>query len=215
MIEKIKIKPDELLMEIIGFDEDDLAANRAGMLGPNQVVRLIRLSQRARVRGWLAIVFGIAILILILVYSPRIALNGIEECVPVALLFVADLYILVPIGIGTLLASSAQVLDSQMKAVERTEGRVSLDMHKVGGWIRPPADVYIVHLEGRDWTVTREEFLAFKNGDPYALYYGPRSSVVLAAEWLREPPPMDAAADHEAEERLDTQEKPKHGGIGR
>jgi len=40
MESKSKRKPDELLMDAFGFDEDDLAANRAGKLSARQRANL-------------------------------------------------------------------------------------------------------------------------------------------------------------------------------
>lgn len=215
MTEKRKLKPDELLMESIHFDEDDLMANRAGNLGLHQVGRLKRLSVESRIKGWLSIVFGLVVFFPALVLTLSSFSSGIENSIPWLFLMASGMYMFMPIGIVALRAGNAQLLDSRMLTVERTEGRVSLDMQKVGGWIRPSSDVYTICLEGRDWTVTCEVFLAFKNGDPYALYYGPHSNVMLAAEWLREPPPgMDQPADSDEAEWADTQAKPKRGSMG-
>ena len=33
-------------------------------------------------------------------------------------------------------------------------------------------------------SINKDVFLAFKNGDPYAIYYAPYSKTLLSAEWL-------------------------------
>lgn len=216
MTEKRKVKPDELLMDSIGFNEDDLAANRAGKLGPNQVVRLKRLQQNARISAWSANGVGTLLMLGGLILT-IIGFLGAIGLVIVGLMFLAvGMQLFMRNGLWTLQAARAQLLDTQMNTVERIEGRVSLDVQAKGGYMGSSSSEYTVRLEGRDWSVTREVFLAFKNGDPYALYYGPRSGVVLAAEWLREPPPgMDTLDDGDDDEPVDTQEKPKHGGLSR
>ena len=214
MTDKRKLKPDELLMDSIGFDEDDLAANRAGKLGPNQAARLKRLQQNARISGVAANGVGTLLMLGGLILT-IIGFLGAIGLVIVGLMFLAvGMQLFMRNGLWTLRAARAQLLDSQMNAVERIEGRVSLDVQARNGFMGSSSSEYTVRLEGRDWSVTREVFLAFKNGDPYALYYGPRSGVVLAAEWLREPPPgIDTPADDEDKEWVDMQEKAKHGGM--
>jgi hypothetical protein len=216
MIGKAKHKPDELLMDSIGFDEDDLAANRAGKLGHNQAARLKRLQQSARISGGAARGIGLFFVLGGLGLTASGFLGSIGLVI-VGLMFLAlGAQFFLRNGMWTLRAARAQLLDSQMNAVERIEGRVSLDVQTRSGFMGSSSSEYTVRLEGREWSVTREVFLAFKNGDPYALYYGPRSNVLLAAEWLREPPPgMDSPADDEDEERLNAQEKPKHGSLSR
>ncbi len=216
MTDKRKLKPDELLMDSIGFDEDDLEANRAGKLGPNQAARLKRLQQSARISGVVASGIGLFFVLggLALTVSGFLGSIGL---VIVGLMFLAlGAQLFLRNGMWTLRAAKAQLLDSQMNAVERIEGRVSLDVQAKGGFMGSSSSEYTVRLEGRDWSVTREVFLAFKNGDPYALYYGPRSGVVLAAEWLREPPlGLGTPADDEDGGQVDMPEKPKRGGLSR
>jgi hypothetical protein len=212
MTKKRKLKPDELLMASIGFDEADLEANHAGQLGPNQRERLQRMRQTAQVNGSVASGIGL-LLILGGLGLTVIGFLGAIGLVIVGLIFMAGgMQVFLRNGRWILRTGKAQLLDQQEGRVERIEGRVSLDVQTAGG--RGNAAEYTVRLEGRDWSVTREVFLAFKNGDPYALYYAPRSGVVLAAEWLREPPPeMGSPADAEDVEQVDMQEKPKHGSM--
>jgi hypothetical protein len=36
------------------------------------------------------------------------------------------------------------------------------------------------------FAINKPIFLAFKNGDPYRIYYAPHSKTLLSAEWLRD-----------------------------
>ena len=40
-------------------------------------------------------------------------------------------------------------------------------------------------LAASTFVVSKQVFLAFKNGDPYRVYYAPNSKRIVAAEWLR------------------------------
>ncbi|MBN8594323.1 MAG: hypothetical protein J0M33_21380 [Anaerolineae bacterium] len=209
MTEKRKRKPDELLMDSLGFDEDDLAANRAGRLGASQQSRLQRMQKTATTDSTMGIIAGVGVLLLGLVFLVPILQTSIA-CVLLGI---------VPVAIAAFIFGQARrsqrvartdMLDLQNQIVERIEGLVSLDVRERGG-----TTAYAVRLEGWEWIVNREVFLAFKNGDPYALYYTLHSNMLLAAEWLREPPPgMDQPADSDEAEWADTQAKPKRGSMG-
>jgi Flp pilus assembly protein TadB len=124
MTDKRKLKPDELLMASIGFDEDDLAANRAGKLGPNQAARLKRLQQSARISGVAASAVGLFFVLSGLALT-IIGFLGAIGLVIVGLMFLAvGMQLFMRNGLWTLRAARAQLLDSQMNAVERIEGRL-------------------------------------------------------------------------------------------
>ncbi|MBN8594324.1 MAG: hypothetical protein J0M33_21385 [Anaerolineae bacterium] len=215
MTEKYKRKPDQLLMDTIGFDEDDLEANHAGKMGPNQVTTLKQAQRRVQVN-----VFLIALMIVVVSVLGLVpVLVGIFTS-SLALLCGSSIFIVwtafFPTALHRFRLADAYRMDSLSGDIERIEGRISLDVQARNNKSGPGSVAFTVRLEGRKLIVTREVFLAFKNGDPYALYYGPRSGVVLAAEWLREPSPgMDIPAADEDKEWVDMQEKPKHGGLSR
>lgn len=60
------------------------------------------------------------------------------------------------------------------------KGRVSLNIYegKNGG--------YSVAIDDIAFHVSSSVFLAFKNNDPYRIYYAPSSKVILSAEALRD-----------------------------
>ncbi|MBK8029121.1 MAG: hypothetical protein IPK17_06325 [Chloroflexi bacterium] len=70
-------------------------------------------------------------------------------------------------------------------------------------WIPCPAEDgsgnYFVWLDGRKFKVQHDGFLAFKNGDPYRLYYTPHSHTILSAEWLRDDDPFVERGDDAAQ----------------
>ncbi len=47
---------------------------------------------------------------------------------------------------------------------------------------------FYIHVEGERFTVRKDGLLAFKNGDPYTIYYSPYKNTMLSAEWLRDDP---------------------------
>jgi hypothetical protein len=212
MSEKRKRKPDELLMEGIGFDEADLEANRRGELGRRQLARLHWLRRTAltqgQVWGFIAsfILFaGLAIFIGGLVaWSGRFLLMG-------GIGLLVGIILLRDKGWQNLKAAELNQRDVSEAKVRTVEGRISLNIRDAGHF--PLA--YKIQMEDQQWVVRRETFLAFKNGDPYILYCAPYSKVLLAAEWLREPP-LNARLtvdDKAGDEQEIVDEKPKRGRL--
>ncbi len=62
------------------------------------------------------------------------------------------------------------------------QGHVDLDIR--GG---RNSVVYRLIISGEYFQVDKAVFLAFKNDEPYAVYFAPHSHKLLSAEWLREP----------------------------
>src|SRR5262249_36406955 len=61
------------------------------------------------------------------------------------------------------------------------EGRIALDVAA-----RKEGAYYRVAVANQTFGVRKNVFLAFKNGDPYRIYYAPHSKTLLSAEWLRD-----------------------------
>jgi hypothetical protein len=61
------------------------------------------------------------------------------------------------------------------------EGGIQLDVvnHGKGGI------GYKICCQDRCFDVSKDVFLAFKNQEPYLIYYVPYSNTILSAEWLR------------------------------
>jgi hypothetical protein len=67
--------------------------------------------------------------------------------------------------------------------VDAVEGLVNLRIKH--HYLRPPRSQYVIELEKLRFDTAHRIFLAFKNGDPYRIYYAPGSNTILSAEWLR------------------------------
>jgi hypothetical protein len=61
------------------------------------------------------------------------------------------------------------------------QGRVNLDMSVNG-----KSSTLRLTIQDTKFDVKKDVFLAFKNSDPYAIYYAPHSKTILSAEWLRQ-----------------------------
>lgn len=173
-------KYEERLMEALAFDEDDLAANQAGELSSRQVARLNREQLSTGLGGALVLVFGIVIVSLVM------------GTVNFALMTLPALVILIAIsafflGLSAVIWSRSRKLYADLvdRWVAEIEGRVDLSV-RAG---QNAASYYLRVGDGEDsvrFTVKQRAFLAFKNGDPYRIYYARRSKRLLSAEWLRE-----------------------------
>ncbi len=70
--------------------------------------------------------------------------------------------------------------DLDERIVYATEGRIRLVLDEERNNAR-----YLVSVGSLTFVVGKQTFLAFKNGDPYRIYYAPNSKRIVAAEWLR------------------------------
>ncbi|MBI1257618.1 MAG: hypothetical protein GC204_09120 [Chloroflexi bacterium] len=170
-------KYEERIMAALNFDEDDLAANAAGSLSQAQRADLDAEQRRSA-------------LVVIFIVLPMIAWLGIGlyfgGLAAASLLILA---ILAPIFAIPVLIYAAKLFrlrrDAQAGDVRTAEGRVSLSMRAVS------ANNVQCTLKVGDvkFMVKEKAFLAFKNGDPYSIYYTPYSRRILSVEWLREADP--------------------------
>jgi hypothetical protein len=71
--------------------------------------------------------------------------------------------------------------DLRKGEIANIEGRVRLDIADNGR-----SSSYSVAIEKTIFRINKQVFLAFKNGDPYRIYYAPHSMKMLSAEWLRD-----------------------------
>ena len=167
-------KYEERLMDALRFDEDDLEANEAGYLSERQLKRLKSMRTSA----------ALALIILALLFSSVfLFLASRSGSVSGALPF---------LGVGSLLLvvlflvyrSRVYPLASDLRENETlaSEGRIDLSLkHQQQNRIE-----YFVRVNEMRFRVKKETFFALKNGDPYRIYYAPRSKQILSAEWLRE-----------------------------
>jgi hypothetical protein len=163
----LKHKYGDMLMNALGYTDEDLAANQNGQLGPTQRAQLT-----GNLNNWrLLAIVTIALAALLSVY------RGDGWATPVAVWLIAT-PILVYIGVK----ARAYSLDLHADEVEMVEGLIALDIINRG----KNGVAYILDIEDLSFNIRKTVFLAFKNGDPYRLYYAPHSKLLLGAEWLRE-----------------------------
>lgn len=62
-------------------------------------------------------------------------------------------------------------------AAASIEGRINLNIN---------GRRFSIALDNQRFDLKQEAFLAFKNDDPYRLYFTPRTKILLSAEWLRD-----------------------------
>ena len=84
--------------------------------------------------------------------------------------------------IGTWLKGAKFTADIRKGEVDVAEGRVILDVIGQGN----SGNAYSARIENVTFAINKPIFLAFKNGDPYRIYYAPHSKTILSPEWLRE-----------------------------
>ena len=174
MVEKGKHAPvseQDLLMEALRFTAEDLEANRAGRLGPGNVARL---NGSRLTNVWLAVISGIVCGVLGLV---GLAANSISTvCLAQAGFFVV-------FSLGVLIYNwwKARKLagDLNRGQVEAIQGIVTLVAASTGR-----SSIYRLGIGDEQFTVKAKVYNAFKNRDPYVIYYVPSSRNLVSAEPL-------------------------------
>ena len=168
---KSKGKFTNPLMAALKFDEDDLAVNRAGNVSEGQYRRL--RNQRD------ALLWPFAGL---LVIGGVGGVIGFARVDPDSGLVIWIIFVIVAVGfVGTVLFLTWINLAKDLGGgyVAAIEGRVQLDVKGKGNIIR-----YTVGIDYQFFPVDKATFLAFKNGDPYRIYFAPNTKTILSAEWL-------------------------------
>ncbi len=166
---KLKNEADstqEDLMWAIGFTPTDLETNQEGVLSDHQR-RKFQSERRTSVLN--AAALGVLIIAVFVLMHKWDSMTGIVLLLPI-------------FGCGWLaLVSITRALDChndiKHNQADSVQGRVSLDISDKG--------YYMIQLQQKVWPVKKTIFLAFKNGDPYAIYFAPRTNKILSAEWLR------------------------------
>ncbi len=188
----------ERLMAAFNFDEDDLEANQGGYLSQRQINRLKAVRNRSlSTFVLLALLFAfLAFFIVAAGFHPPTILPSVVT----AFVVILAVYSIS----GTKPGAIIRDLSDNQAAV--SEGRVDLLLSNA-----QYGSEYFLRVENVRFTVTQNAFLAFKNGDPYRIYYTPRSRKILSVEWLREDAnlldederfslPLQGASAHEAAE---------------
>lgn len=174
---KVK-KYEDVLMSAFYFDAQDLAANQAGKYSDWQVNRL-RAEVRRAVSALAILLFGSAVVV-----AGGLSLGAARpQSAGFAVTFIA-LLLLVGIFISYYwLKNQDAAADLRQHQVSTVVGRVALSATSSGEGVRR----YVARIDKLRFTLKQQEFLAFKNGDPYRIYYAPQSKRILSLVWLRDP----------------------------
>lgn len=171
-----KLKHSELLAQTIGFNDDDLDANRIGIFSDRQCQSLRRLRMLWRI-----------IFYAIVVACPTaclVAINdGIRRGDTIASRIGIIIFIFAFTGVLLIFCYREwkQYNDDVTEGlVQGVEGCISIMPHREKHGIS-----FTITIQGETLTVNQGIFLAFKNGDPYAIYFSPNTRKLLSAEWLR------------------------------
>ena len=194
MPDDIKLKKyEEVLMAAFDFDTADLAANERGNYSEHQIAALHHQRRRYVVTG--AIMAGLMLLFLAFVVLTSSQLAALFNGVAVLGLLLAAF------STGQHVYRLNRDLQTPVSAVE---GRVIQELRSTedGG-------DYVVHLEDQKFKLKRDVFLAFKNGDPYRLYYAPRTKKILSVAWLRDDDPFVEPGDDAAQPIITPDEQHK------
>jgi hypothetical protein len=175
MIYKEKEKPknehdasQEALMIAIGFNEEDLEANQDNILSPNQKFYLAR--QRLPM-SCVQVSITVILCLLVSVFLISDLTSG-----KMGIGFILTALLLLAVA-PTLWRWYTTMNDIKMNQVIAIQGRAILDLDN--------RNQYFLQIGDLVFKVNKDVFLAFKNGDPYALYYAPHSRTILSVEWLR------------------------------
>lgn len=160
--------------EALNFKPEDIAANEASFLSEAQRVRL-KHQQEAQtfgigVTGVVGI--GLTLLLFALLMLPGVSIVNYVICIA---LLVGCFAIMM--NAQTQRANTKQELEDGI--VARAEGRIRLAW---GG--SKMMETHSVSIGDLRFQINRVQFSAFKNNDPYVLYFSPRTKLLLGAHHL-------------------------------
>lgn len=172
---KTAYKHEHALANVLDYQDDDLIANQNGGLGTRQ-------------RQTLHLNFYRDLLILC-----AGALTWFGFSIVISLLTDAALAVALIIC-GLMLLNRSQRLiplwklyrDLRSGEVVSDEGVIHLVLQRGSS-----QGEYSLQLDDHLFPVSQAALLTFKNGDPYRLYYLPKTKLLLSAEWLRDDQPFD------------------------
>ncbi len=181
-MEKVKTTPSsewlatqKTLMTALGFNEDDLEANRGGYMSKRQ--RAVLSRERS---GWLnriaIMIVAIAGFFVFMILSDLLQ-SGIRENVLGGLSLAGGVAALYMAYMRSRLNNDLHKGD-----VFVVDGTVSLYIEKTRNQFMPYN--YYLSVENRHFKIERPVHDAFTDGEPYAIYYAPFSKKILSAEWL-------------------------------
>ena len=158
---------DKRLRKAFEFTPDDLAANRAGKLTENQITKLQDWQHLNSVFHFVGGLFAIP---LVMLFGSSISS---ELSITVGILVICLLAIA-----GSAYASIQRYRKDIIGSIaESACGLVELDV----GWSKY-SDNFTLEIDSFRSSVDRQQFLALKNGNPYCVYYSPRTKRILSIE---------------------------------
>ena len=168
-------KYEDLLMAALDFTEADLEANQAGELSARQIKALEKR------RGLMFMGVFASIVVMALFFLLASVMQPSDDA------FVFYFFAVFPALLAIYLAYNVyrSSSDTRERRSAVVEGRVALDVS--GG---QNSANFAIKLENKKFRLNKRQFLTFKNGDPYRVYYAPRSKRILSAEWLRDDAPF-------------------------
>lgn len=162
--------PTQLLMDTLHFNEDDLEANRNGELSESQRTQLDYYLNKF-IEGRKALIIGGAVIAIIAVANTFFFRSSTFT----NMLFIVGLVLL-----GSLWFVNRQVTNTQnglqQGRINSIQGVISLDLKANDN------PTYYVNCGALRFTICKDVFLAFKNNEPYVLYYVPWNNKLLSAE---------------------------------
>lgn len=163
-------KYEDRLMDAFAFDEDDLDANQAGQFSQAQIASLKAARNRA-----------------ILQFVLMWLMIGVLSAIVVGLGMRAG-GLLLPVMAALLVISAFSFIFSKARRLMQDlgENRILAAEGRVDLSIQGDYDYFLLVEKQRFRLKQKDIFLTFKNGDPYRIYYTPRSRQILSVEWLRE-----------------------------
>lgn len=184
-------KYSDLLAQALTFMPDDLALNEHGIISPMQHERLQQMLTDKLIEDGKITLFVTVVL--------------------AGLTFLARDYLALAPWLLILLVGGPVLLivyflwqwwrirhhltrDQHEQIAETVSGRVTLAPNLATHDQTLP---YMLSIEDRTFPISEKAFLAFKNGDPYQIYYAPHTRILLSAVWLAEQDLFDTAPYHE------------------
>jgi hypothetical protein len=173
-MEKHKQEERLSLMDALGFDAEDLQANAEGCLSERQrtqfKVEYGRLMRLGLIGG---VVAAGVIVVLMSIFAYNLCAASILGC--------ALMGFVVAVFYRSILTDWTKLNTVLRFPVQSAEGVITLDIE---GGASNTVPQYVIKLGDVRFEVSKPIFLAFKNGDPYRLYFV-SNAMLLSAESLR------------------------------
>jgi len=171
--------PQEHLSNALEFDDDDLTANRAGRLSPNQITKLIRY-QRQRLRFMIVVIAAGVVFTGLIVVEPSPTLTS-DKALEIIVLFWMVVILLEVFYFFQRQRNDQEIVDG---TIQMLEGEVYPQRIRTPGRRGPGGGRYIIAIRGKRFWVQPEIFRAFLPDHHYRIYSTPYSKVILSAEYL-------------------------------